>query len=91
MPDLDPGQWLFAGALIAGYLFFVYVLARESWFGLRHGRTGIYWRGTILKTRKVIYERSETPWKFRFALAANLLLLIAALILPVLMLRGTGG
>ncbi len=91
MDDLEPSHWTFAGALIAGYLFFVYILARESWFGLRHGRTGIYWRGTILKARRVIYERAETPWKFRFALAANLLLLIAALMLPVLMLRGTGG
>ena len=88
MPQLEPGQWLFAGALIAGYVFFVYVLARESWFGLRLGRTGIYWRGSVLKTRKVIYDRTETPWKFRLALAANLLFLIAALMLPILMLLG---
>ena len=88
MPELEPGQWLFAGALIGGYVFFVYILARESWFGLRHGRTGIYWRGTLLKARKVIYDRAETPWKYRVALAANLLMLIAALMLPVLMLGG---
>ena len=87
---MEPSHWPFLGALLAGYLVFVYVLARESWFGLRHGRTGIYWRGTILKARKVIYERAEAPWKFRFALTANLLLLIAALILPVLMLRSLG-
>ena len=87
---MQASHWPFYAVLLVGYLAFVFVLAREVWFGLRHGRTGIYWRGTILKARKVVYERSETPWKFGFALAANLGLLIASLLLPVLMLRGLG-
>ena len=86
---MQPSYWPFYAVLLVGYLAFVFVLAREVWFGLRHGRTGIYWRGTILKARKVIYERAQSRWKFRFALAANLVLLIASLALPVLMLRST--
>jgi len=84
---MEPSHWPFYGVLLAGYLYFVFVLAREVWFGLWHGHTGIYWRGTILKARKVVYERAATPWKFRFALAANLVLLIASLGLLVLISR----
>lgn len=79
-------HWPFYAVLLVGYLAFVYVLARESWSGLRHGRTGIYWRAGLLKTRKVDYDRAETPWRFGFALAANLGLLIAAAALPLLFL-----
>lgn len=88
--SVEASQWPFYAVLLIGYAVFVFVLAREVWFGLWHGRTGIYWRGTILRARKVIYERSDTPWKFGFALAANLSLLIASLILPLLMLRSLG-
>ena len=91
MPDLEASHWPFYTVLLVGYLVFVYVLGREVWFGLRHGRTAVYWRGTILKVRKVVYERADTPWKFGFALAANLALLVATLMLPVLLLRGAGG
>lgn len=91
MPDLEASHWPFYTVLLVGYLVFVYVLGREVWFGLRHGRTAVYWRGTILKVRKVVYERAETPWKFGFALAANLALLVATLMLPVFMLRSAGG
>lgn len=84
---MEPSHWPFYAVLLVGYLYFVFVLAREVWCGLWHGRTGIYWRGTILKMRKVTYERALTPWKFRFALAANLILLIASLTLLGLMSR----
>ena len=90
MPELEASHWPFYAVLLVGYLVFVYVLAREVWFGLRFGRTAIYWRGTVLRVRKVVYERVETPWKFGFALAANLTLLIGTLLLPVLVLRGMG-
>ena len=86
MPDLEPSHWPFYAVLLVGYLIFVYVLGREVWFGLRFGRTAIYWRGTVLRVRKVVYERAETPWKYGFALAANLALLIAAVALPPLFL-----
>ena len=91
MPELQASHWPFYTVLLVGYLVFVYVLGREVWFGLRYGRTAVYWRGTILKVRKVVYERADTPWKFGFALAANLALLVATLMLPVLLLRGAGG
>ena len=91
MPELQASHWPFYAVLLVGYLVFVYVLGREVWFGLRYGRTAVYWRGTILKVRKVVYERVDTPWKFGFALAANLALLVATLMLPVLLLRSAGG
>ena len=87
---MQANHWPFYAVLLVGYLVFVYVLAREVWFGLRFGRTAIYWRGTVLRVRKVVYERAEAPWKFGFALAANLTLLIGTLLLPLLVLRGMG-
>ncbi len=91
MPELQASHWPFYAVLLIGYLVFVYVLGREVWFGLRYGRTAIYWRGSVLRVRKVVYERAEAPWKFGFALAANLALQIATLALPALFLRGMAG
>ena len=88
MGDFDTADWLFSAVLLAGYLAFVYVLGREVWFGLRFGRTAIYWQGRLLSLRKVVYARDDTPLKFRLALAANMALLIVALTVPVLLLRG---
>ncbi len=85
---MQASHWPLYAVLLAGYLVFVYVLGREVWFGLRLGRTAFYWRGTLLRLRKVVYERAETPWKFALALAANIALLLVILVLPALFLRG---
>lgn len=91
MPEVQASHWPIYAVLVAGYLVFVFVLGREVWFGLRFGRTAFYWRGTLLRLRKVVYARAETPWKFRLAFAANLALLLVALILPALLLRDMPG
>lgn len=84
-----PLHWPFYAALAAAYLFLLGILVREVWLGLRHGRTGFYWRGTLLKARRVEYDRAETPWKFRIALATNIVLLSAALVFLALIVRGS--
>ncbi len=91
MPELQASHWPFYAVLLVGYLVFVYVLGREVWFGLRFGRTAIYWRGSVLSLRKVVYERAAEPWKFGIALIVNMGLLIVALVLPYLFVRGTSG
>ena len=85
---MPPLHWPFYAALAIAYLYLVGILVREVWSGLRHGRTGFYWRGTLLKARRVEYLQAETPWKFRAALATNGLLLVGALVLGALIVGG---
>ena len=82
---MNPLHWPFYAALAAGYLMVVGLLVREVWAGFRHGRTGLYKRAGLLATRRVEYLHAETPWKFRLALAANVVLLAAALVFLGLM------
>ncbi len=91
MPEVQASHWPFYAVLLIGYLVFVYVLGREVWFGLRYGRTAIYWRGRLLSLRKVVYARAEAPWKFGLALAANGLLFVVVLALPLIALRNAVG